>query len=113
MLFHMMFWKIFDWKHELVKMQPINQGIMQVFNGVIIFLLFYMTVSTWNLGKRKESDRGEKALLGLYAGFFLVRAVLEVPFFGFSGRGVGIMLVCLGLAGGYFWNAFSRTGGAQ
>ena len=106
-LTHLSFGKWFDWENDLVKLQPMNRGIMQVFWGLVVFVLLYMSITTFLICCRRKMDAGDGTLLGLYGGFYFVRAVLEVPFFGFSGQGLVIMLVCFGLAVGYLWNALS------
>jgi hypothetical protein len=103
--FHLAFWKLFDWKNELPKLQPINQGIMQVFNSLSLYIFVFMALTSFDLFRQKQIDRGSRMLLFFYGGFYLLRAVLEYPFFGWAWEGLVILLLCLILAGGYFWNA--------
>lgn len=105
---HLLFWRMFDWGHELPKLSAVNQGIMQVMNISFLFILVFSTIATFILARRRAFDRGEKMFLGLFGGFYLWRAALEVPFFGWAVSGVVIIALCLTLAWGYLWNAFER-----
>jgi hypothetical protein len=59
-IFHLAFWKLFDWKNELPKLNSINRGILQVLNlrltyvlFVVAFFCFFLTdeLLNTNLGK--------------------------------------------------------------
>jgi hypothetical protein len=41
-IFHIFFWKLFDWKKDLGSLTPINRGVMPVLNLclMICFLIF-------------------------------------------------------------------------
>ncbi len=44
-IFHLYFWKIFDWKNDLIHLQPHNRAIMQIANiRLIYFFLFVSAV---------------------------------------------------------------------
>ncbi len=79
-IFHLAFWKLFDWKTELPKLNEINRGVMQVLNIrltyiflVFAFILFFFNdkLLTTNLGKM---------ILAVISLFWLMRAI-EQPIF--------------------------------
>ncbi|ASK31106.1 hypothetical protein CEY12_13755 [Chryseobacterium sp. T16E-39] len=39
-VFHLFFWKFFNWKKDLIKLSPVNRGIMQILNIQMIFVFF-------------------------------------------------------------------------
>lgn len=41
-IFHIFFWKLFNWKNELSKLNYANRAIVQILNIRIIFLLFFV-----------------------------------------------------------------------
>lgn len=41
-VFHTQFWRLFDWKHELLKLSPANKAIMQIFNTRLIYLFLFV-----------------------------------------------------------------------
>jgi hypothetical protein len=43
-LFHLGFWKLFNWKTELDKLQPANKAIMQIANIRLIYLFVFVSV---------------------------------------------------------------------
>jgi hypothetical protein len=82
---------------------------MQVLNVAFLFILLFSTIATFFLARRSDFDRGEKMFLGLFGSFYLWRAFLEIPFFGWSGRGTIIIAFCLVSAFGYLLNYFEKA----
>lgn len=39
-VFHLFFWKFFNWKKDLTKLSVVNKGIMQILNIQMIFVFF-------------------------------------------------------------------------
>jgi len=79
-IFHLAFWKLFDWKTELPKLNAINRGVMQVLNLrltyvflVCAFLSFFFTSDLL------MTDLG-KTVLAAISLFCLMRAI-EQPIF--------------------------------
>ena len=59
-IFHSQFWRLFDWKHDLAKLTPANQAIMQIANTRLIYLfllvaaicfIFPQELASTSLGK--------------------------------------------------------------
>ena len=78
--FHLGFWRLFRWKDELAKLHPLNRGVMQVMNAMLIFL--FLTVALVQVRFAPEltgTALGRTVLAGM-AAFWVVRAILQ-PFF--------------------------------
>lgn len=100
-LFHLMFWRIFQWRAELPKLHPVNRGAMQVMNIMLTFgflgfaallVLFREAMVTTGLGR---------ALLAAAMFFWIVRAIVQPIFFRGVQRttNIGFVMVCLAGAG--------------
>jgi hypothetical protein len=86
-LFHISFWFApfpVDWKNELTKITEINSNVMQMLNiGIVVFLLSFGVVM---LSYRREilNFALGRALLIIFALFWLARLVGEIAFPGGS-----------------------------
>ena len=80
-VFHLMFWKIFDWKSDLRGLSFLNRAIMQVLNLSLTFAFFiFAYVSLLHAPELLSTPLG-RALLVLIALFWLARAAMQVLFF--------------------------------
>ena len=100
-LFHLAFWKLFDWKRELPKLSSVNRGVMQVLNLrltyvflVIAFISFFFAddLLTTNLGN---------VILGAISLFALMRAIEQPIFWKFDKISVAFFVIFL-LGAGIF-----------
>lgn len=79
-IFHLAFWKLFDWKTELPKLNAVNRGVMQVLNLRLTYLLLvFAFVSIYFNSDLLASELG-KIILGAVSLFWLMRAI-EQPIF--------------------------------
>ncbi len=79
--FHLGFWRLFRWKDELAKLHPLNRGVMQVMNAMLIVL--FLTVALVQVRFAPEltgTALGRTVLAGM-AAFWVVRAILQPIFF--------------------------------
>ena len=98
LIFHAMFWKLFKWKHELLKLTRINGGIMQVLNLCLMFcFLVFAYVSLFHTSELITSGIG-RALMLFMALFWMVRAIEQLLFFS-SKRPVSLAMFVLFLIG--------------
>ncbi len=94
-LLHLSFWQLCNWSEELVKLNPGNQGIMQMLNVGSIFMLLYCAVMTFYITRLEKFDFAAQSILVLTSGYFLLRIIFGVPFFGCSIEEIIIWIVCL------------------
>lgn len=80
-MFHLFFWRIFDWEEDLPNLSNVNQAIVQILNlcAVFTFVIFgYLSLA--HTRELLVTPLG-RALLMLIALFWLARAVEQVLFF--------------------------------
>jgi hypothetical protein len=79
-LFHVGFWRFFNWREELPRLRAINRGVLQVLNLMLIFVFF--AVAALQIGWTREllSTPLGRAGLGLATAFWLLRFGLQLVF---------------------------------
>ena len=80
-VFHLLFWRIFDWKNDLASLTFLNRAIMQVLNLCLafVFVIFGM-LSLLYPGQLVETELG-RTLTGLISVFWFLRAIEQIVFF--------------------------------
>jgi cytochrome c oxidase assembly factor CtaG len=80
-IFHLFFWRIFNWDKDLRKLTPVNRGIMQVINLclILVFIIFaYISLAhTYELLNTKLGH----TMLWFMAIFWFARAIEQFVFF--------------------------------
>lgn len=80
-IFHIFFWKIFNWRNDLKKLEPINRAIMQVLNLCLMFcLLIFAYVSFFHAYEIMTTNLGKCLALAI-AVFWGLRAIFQYVFF--------------------------------
>ena len=80
-LFHLMFWKIFNWKRELRLLNVINRGVMQILNLCLTFVFFiFAYISIFHANELQTTGIG-RSLLVFISIFWFLRAVEQVVYF--------------------------------
>jgi hypothetical protein len=80
-VFHMFFWKLFDWKHDLEKLNDTNKAVMQVLNlCLMLCFLIFAYVSIFQADELLTSNLGKALLIGMIL-FGLFRAIEQIIFF--------------------------------
>ena len=80
-VFHLSFWRIFDWKRDLQRLSFLNRAIMQVLNLSLTFAFVIFGYVSWFHAEELLGTRLGRSLLVLIAVFWLLRAVEQVIFF--------------------------------
>jgi hypothetical protein len=76
-IFHLSFWKLFNWGEELSHMSPINRAVMQMLNvAVIVFLFMMACVSMVYSDEMVTTGLGKTLLLGISI-FWITRLIGE------------------------------------
>jgi hypothetical protein len=80
-VFHVFFWKLFDWKHDLNSLTPVNKAIMQVLNlCLMLCFLIFGYVSIVQADELLTTSLGKTLIIGMVL-FGVFRAVEQVIFF--------------------------------
>ena len=97
-LYHVTFWFApfpLDWKNELIKLTEMNSNVMQMLNiGIVVFLLAFGLILLFYCKEILNLALG-KALLFVFALFWLARLIGE---FAFSGGSIAfgvILFLCV------------------
>ena len=79
-IFHMRFWRLFNWRTELEKLEPYNKGIVQIVNiRLIYFFLFVAAICFIFPRELTTTNLGRFFLAGMSL-FWLGRAIEQVIF---------------------------------
>ena len=84
LIFHLLFWQMFDWRAELKRLSRLNSGVMQVLNLCLSFVfLLFAIVSLWHTSELLSAGIGRTVSLGIGV-FWLFRFILQPLFWGTS-----------------------------
>jgi hypothetical protein len=100
-LFHLAFWKLFDWKTELPKLNPINRGVMQVLNLRLTYLFFVIAFICFFFAEDLLKTNLGNIILGAISLFALMRAIEQLIFWKVEKIGAAFFVVFL-LGAGIF-----------
>ena len=81
-LFHLTFWKLFNWKQDLLSLSFINRCVMQILNLCLSFIFAGAAYLSLVHGEDLLATDLGHTLLKLIAIFCFFRAWLQVYFFG-------------------------------
>jgi hypothetical protein len=79
-IFHLAFWKLFEWKTELPKLKPVNRGVMQVLNLRLTYVFIVVAFISFFFADDLISTKFGNVILGAISLFALMRAI-EQPIF--------------------------------
>ena len=81
LVFHLMFWRLFDWERELRSLSFINRAVMPVLNlSLILLFALFGYLSLFHSRELLTSALGHSLLVGL-AVFWAARAAQQIVFF--------------------------------
>jgi hypothetical protein len=85
-VFHLMFWRIFNWNADLESLSFLNRAIMQVLNiSLIIIFVIFSYISFAHPDELVTTPPGQ-ALVLLIAMFWQARGIQQILFFKLSHR---------------------------
>jgi hypothetical protein len=77
-VFHLFFWKLFDWKKDLASLTPVNRSVMQILNLCLTFMIFMMSYVSLFLPQEMLTTRLGKSLLASFALFWFLRTLEQI-----------------------------------
>lgn len=84
LIFHLLFWQLFDWRAELRRLSHLNSGVMQVLNLCLSFVfLLFAVVSLRHTNELLTTSMGRTVVLGMGV-FWFFRFLLQPLFWGTS-----------------------------
>jgi hypothetical protein len=100
-IFHLAFWKLFDWKNELPKLKSVNRGIMQVMNLRLTYLFLVVAFISLFFTDDLISTSLGRVVLGAVSLFALMRAIEQLIFWKVEKFGLAFFFLLLFGAGIY------------
>ncbi len=94
-LFHLAFWKLFDWKRELPKLNQVNRGVLQVLNLRLTYLFFVFSFISFFFADDLLTTNLGRVILGALSLFCLMRAIEQTIFWKFDKIGAAFFVVFL------------------
>ena len=80
-VFHIFFWKLFDWKNDLESVKKVNKGIIQVLNlCLMLCFLIFAFVSLIQTDELLSTSLGKTLIAGM-ALFGIFRVIEQFIFF--------------------------------
>lgn len=101
-VFHLLFWKLFDWKEDLASLTNINRAVMQILNLCLVFVfLLFAFISLFHSTELLTSNLGKTLLTGI-AIFWFLRMIEQIIFFGLRNK-LSIAFTAMFLFGGLLY----------
>ena len=85
-VFHLFFWKLFDWKKDLASLTPVNRSVMQILNLCLTFMIFVMAYLSLFQPHEMLGNGLGKTLLAAFALFWFLRMLEQIFVFEVKGR---------------------------
>lgn len=80
-LFHLFFWRLLNWKEQLIKSSPVNQAVVQTLNICLTFMFFLVGFCLYDYPEEiVGSGLGNALLIGMGL-FWIIRAILQLYLF--------------------------------
>jgi len=80
-VFHLLFWHLFNWKEDLRSLTFLNRAVMQVLNiSLTLTFVIFGFISLWHTEELLSTSLGQNLLI-LLALFWFARTVQQVIFF--------------------------------
>ena len=80
-IFHLFFWKLFDWKKDLAFLTPVNRSVMQILNLCLTFMIFMMAYVSLFLPREMLTTNLGRHLLVAFAIFWFLRMLEQILIF--------------------------------
>jgi hypothetical protein len=94
-VFHLAFWKLFDWKNELPKLKSVNRGVMQVLNIRLTYVFFVVAFLSFFFADELINTKLGNVILGSISIFALMRAIEQLIFWRIEKFGIAFFFVLL------------------
>ncbi len=85
-VFHLLFWKLFNWKKSLKKLLFVDRATMQVLNLALTFVfVIFAYISFFHSNELVTTSLG-KSLLKFMSVFWFLRAAYQIIFYGLKNK---------------------------
>lgn len=80
-IFHLLFWRIFNWNNDLRKLSDVNRGIMKVLNLCLTFVFIIFAYISLAHSYELLYSRLGHSMLWFMAFFWIFRSIYQLVFF--------------------------------
>jgi len=101
-VFHLFFWKLFDWRKDLASLTPVNRSVMQILNLCLTFMISVMAFVSLFLPREMLTTILGKYLLVAFALFWFLRMLEQIFVFEVKGR-LSVIFTLIFLLGSLFY----------
>jgi len=92
-LFHLLFWKLFDWVQDLKTLSHTNKSVMQILNLRLIFVfLIFAYISFFNTSELLSTKLGLTMIIAI-ALFWGFRSIEQIIYFGVNKIASNVLLL--------------------
>jgi hypothetical protein len=92
-IFHVLFWRLFNWKRDLQNLSFANRAIMQILNCRLIYFFLFTAFVCFFYSEELVTTSLGKVFLGGLSLFWLGRTVEQVIFLGYKNKYVNLLTV--------------------
>lgn len=96
-VFHLFFWRLFDWKKDLASITFINRAVMQILNLCLSFVFVAVAFISFFYSTELIATKLGQVICVLISIFWLLRTVEQIIFFGLKKR-LSVILTILFIA---------------
>ena len=97
-IFHLFFWRLFNWEKDLTSLTIINRAVMQILNLCLTFVFIVVAYISVFYSTEMLSTNLGKVIIASISLFWLIRFVEQLYFFGLK-KLFSIILTILFVAG--------------
>lgn len=101
-VFHLSFWRIFNWHHDLKSIRFVNRAIMQILNLCLTFVFFIFAYVSFSYTYDLLITRLGHSIIASISVFWFLRAFMQVAFFGLKNK-VSVLFFIMFLIGGVIY----------
>lgn len=101
-IFHLFFWKLFNWKKDLASLTPVNRSVMQILNLCLTFMILLMSYVSLFLPREMLTTRLGQILLVAFALFWFLRMLEQIFVFEVRNR-LSVVFTLIFLLGSIFY----------
>lgn len=101
-VFHLSFWRIFNWQQDLKPLRYVNRALMQILNLCLTFVFFIFAYISFSYTYDLLITRLGHSIIASISVFWFLRAFMQVAFFGLKNK-ISKILFVLFLFGGFIY----------
>jgi hypothetical protein len=101
-IFHLSFWRIFNWHQDLKSLRYVNRAVMQILNLSLTFVFFIFAYISFTYTYELLITRLGHSIIASISVFWFLRAFMQVAFFGLKNK-TSILFFILFLIGGIIY----------